>query len=57
MLKEQNHVTSFEKKTGSDGFRDFDCEIKEYVQNEFWSYGEFELVGHGQANKFEMWYI
>jgi len=45
-------VGSFTKTEEQNAWLDyeqsFDIEVKTAVRNEFWSYGEFELVGHGK---------
>jgi hypothetical protein len=37
-----------ERKAWLDYQQSFDSEVKDDVHNEFWSYGEYELVGHGR---------
>lgn len=37
-----------EQKAWLDYEQSYDSEVKEDVHNEFWSYGEYELVGHGK---------
>jgi hypothetical protein len=44
----KNSVTKEEQKAWREYEQSFDFEVKPNIRNEFWSYGEFELVGHGK---------
>ena len=46
-------LTKTEEKLWLDYEQSFNSEGKKPVHNEFWSYGEFELVGHGKQTNSE----